>query len=83
MPREEFLLSRCVKCNSLNIDVISLSDAEKYLDFKHPEDMATHEYWQCKDCKQVYWEGETFQRSKQRFKNLSEKALNTIQEESK
>ncbi|KAL4475124.1 hypothetical protein ABPG74_001820 [Tetrahymena malaccensis] len=67
------LLSRCVKCNNEKLVIISGEVAMQHLKFTHPQDFNKFEYWQCTQCKQVYWEGDTYKKSQKRFEDLNKK----------
>ncbi|KRX02977.1 WD40-repeat-containing domain [Pseudocohnilembus persalinus] len=77
---QQFLLSRCVHCNSDKLEITDADTVKKYLHFKREEDYNNYEFWICLDCKQIYWEGATFQKSKQRFKELTENINNDIED---
>lgn len=59
-PSEYDLLIRCVKCNDLNLALITSQEASLYLDFKNvyihhitknQSYEAVKEFWQCVTCK--------------------------------
>ena len=64
------LLSRCVKCNEKNLKRINLEEAQVVLQWENHEESNIKEFWQCQKCKQVYWEGGTFDRAKRMFEEL-------------
>jgi uncharacterized protein with PIN domain len=72
--KKEDLLSRCVKCNSPHIDVISVEEALKSLNWENQESNKVTEFWRCRDCSQIYWEGGTFDRAKKMFEKLIEES---------
>mmetsp|Transcript_6000 Transcript_6000/g.6553 ORF Transcript_6000/g.6553 Transcript_6000/m.6553 type:complete len:885 (-) Transcript_6000:143-2797(-) len=62
------LLSRCVKCNSTDLIVVDKEVVKPLLQWQNEEDYETLKpFWQCVKCKQVYWEGKTYAKAKQRF----------------
>ncbi|KAL4512061.1 hypothetical protein ABPG72_005063 [Tetrahymena utriculariae] len=65
------ILSRCIKCNGDKLDIISSEQAHKYVDFYNPN-YIDFQFFQCASCKQVYWEGEKFKRSKERFNSIAQ-----------
>lgn len=64
-------LSRCVKCNHEGLVIITTDEARKQLQWKLDDYDKYDEYWQCEKCKQVYWEGNTFKRAQNRFKEFA------------
>jgi len=69
--KENNFLSRCVKCNSEGLIVLDVEDAKKALQWKNEDDYQMYDtYWQCDKCKQIYWEGQTFKKAQQRFKEF-------------
>eukprot|EP01016_Furgasonia_blochmanni_P016757 TRINITY_DN1977_c0_g2_i1.p1 TRINITY_DN1977_c0_g2~~TRINITY_DN1977_c0_g2_i1.p1 ORF type:complete len:331 (-),score=81.01 TRINITY_DN1977_c0_g2_i1:99-1091(-) len=65
------LLSRCVKCNGDELEIIDVELAKTYLNWKNVEDYNNYtEYWKCKKCQQIYWEGQTFKNAKSRFEEF-------------
>ncbi|EAR93672.2 3'-5' exonuclease (macronuclear) [Tetrahymena thermophila SB210] len=65
------ILSRCIKCNGDKLEIISSEQAHKYVDFYNPN-YSDFQFFQCASCKQVYWEGEKFKRSKERFNSIAQ-----------
>jgi uncharacterized protein with PIN domain len=68
------LMSRCVKCNNEKIAVMDPKEAKKTLNWKdfsatrgYPE---VTEFWICENCKQIYWEGASFMKAKERFEKF-------------
>ena len=51
-------LSRCVKCNGDDLEEIEKEEAFKTIVFKYED--TVEEFWRCKQCKQIYWEGKQF-----------------------
>jgi len=69
--QENNFLSRCVKCNSEGLIILDVEDAKKILNWKNEDDYKNYDtYWQCDKCKQIYWEGQTFKKAQQRFKEF-------------
>ncbi|MQL77227.1 hypothetical protein Taro_009638 [Colocasia esculenta] len=72
---EEQLMSRCTKCNGRFIQKpLSIEEAvaasrgfQVIPDCLFNQDM---EFWQCVDCRQLYWEGTQYQNAVQRFVNV-------------
>lgn len=66
------LLSRCVKCNGHEILTINNEEAKKQLNWDETNEFSkVKEYFQCTQCKQIYWEGSTWRKAKKRFESLS------------
>ncbi|CAK93419.1 unnamed protein product (macronuclear) [Paramecium tetraurelia] len=69
---ENKILSRCVKCNFDHVIQISPKTAQQYLDFKNNDSFGQIQvFWQCEKCLQVYWEGNQFKNSIQRFTKVA------------
>ncbi|CAD8109601.1 unnamed protein product [Paramecium sonneborni] len=75
------ILSRCVKCNFDHVIYISSKEAEKYLDFKNVKIHNQYQndsftqikvFFQCEKCLQIYWEGNQFKNSIQRFTKVAQ-----------
>lgn len=74
------LLGRCVKCNHDKFSLISHSEAMPELNWKHlygssEENPSIKEFWRCFKCRQIYWEGATFDRAKKRFNDFIDQNL--------
>lgn len=67
---KESLLSRCVKCNTKDLQLIDFEEAQKSLKWENEEDNTINEFWRCSACMQIYWEGGTFDRAKKMFSSL-------------
>ncbi|KAL4503815.1 hypothetical protein ABPG73_017558 [Tetrahymena malaccensis] len=78
---DDMILSRCIKCNSDKLEIISSEQAHKYVDFYNPN-YVDFQYFQCTSCKQVYWEGEKFKRSKERFNSIAQNVNQKLNQES-
>jgi len=64
----EKILSRCVKCNHNNFFLLSSEEAKFRVDFKDMENYYKYkEFWECKKCRTIYWNGLTYQKAKDRF----------------
>jgi uncharacterized protein with PIN domain len=60
-----------VKCNNPDLAIITIEKAKTILNWEREEDYNEFsEFWQCKKCFQVYWEGKTFKNAQKRFKTL-------------
>ena len=72
---KEDLLSRCVKCNAKDLLWLSFDQAQETLKWEKVEDQSTQpkDFWQCQQCKQIYWEGGTFDRAQKMFQELIKK----------
>jgi len=57
-----------VKCNSVEIKDTTLGVAKEVLKWKNEEDYLQYEFQICKDCKQIYWQGNTSNNAKRHFK---------------
>ena len=69
---EEYkLLSRCVKCNNSELVLVDREEALEKLNFKH-KDSTIKEFWSCKKCEQLYWEGHSYENSRKRFSTFLE-----------
>lgn len=64
-------LSRCVKCNCPDLEIINREEAMKYLNFQYQDDVI-QEFWRCLKCKQIYWQGNQFKNAKKKFGAMSE-----------
>ena len=64
------LLSRCVKCNSGELQIIGAEEAMKTLQWENTEESLIKEFWKCPSCNQIYWEGGTFDRAQKMFSQL-------------
>ena len=64
------LLSRCVKCNAKEIECIGFEEAQKELKWENEETNTIKDFWRCMECKQIYWEGGTFDKAKKMFAKL-------------
>jgi len=64
----EKILSRCVKCNHNNFFLLSSEEAKFRVDFKDMENYYKYkDFWECKKCRTIYWNGLTYQKAKDRF----------------
>lgn len=72
---KEDLLSRCVKCNAKELKWLSFEQAQETLKWEAVQDQSTQpkDFWQCQQCKQIYWEGGTFDRAQRMFQELIKK----------
>lgn len=62
------LLSRCVKCNSDELIIVEIDVVKPLLQWQNEGDYELSKpFWQCVKCKQIYWEGKTYHKAKQRF----------------
>lgn len=62
------LLTRCVKCNCNKIIYLDREVAMDRLNWEYREDVPeTQKFWECAECKQVYFGGGTYDRAKKRF----------------
>jgi uncharacterized protein with PIN domain len=64
------LLSRCVKCNGDKLVEITAKEAMEELKWENQEESKVKEFYQCTNCKQIYWEGGTWDRAQKMFAKL-------------
>ena len=63
-------LSRCVKCNCGELEVIEREEALKSIVFQY-DDNPIQEFWRCQKCKQIYWEGNQFHKAKDKYTKMT------------
>merc|ERR1712086_779262 len=68
------LMNRCVKCNNDKIIDLDPAEAKKILKWKEYDDLREYpevtEFWICTKCKQIYWEGASYNNAKKRFREF-------------
>jgi uncharacterized protein with PIN domain len=61
------LMSRCARCNGLGYDEITAEAARAFGGIQEKVLNAVTQFWQCRRCSKVYWEGPKFETTRETF----------------
>ena len=68
--RPQRFMSRCAVCNGLGFDVVAKSDVRRRGGVKEKVLARVAEFWECRRCKKVYWEGPKYETACDKFATL-------------
>lgn len=76
---KNLILSRCVKCNNPELQVITKEKAMETLKWENSDDREETTFYNCEGCKQIYWEGGMFKRAKENFESIERWEIEVIE----
>lgn len=63
-------MSRCAACNSLGFDPLSVEEVRASGTVNEEVISKVSEFWACRGCRKVYWEGPKFDTAVEKFRKL-------------
>ena len=63
----EAFMSRCARCNGKGFDEVGAAEVARRGDAAPKVLLEVSEFWECRRCKKVYWEGPQFLEAHERF----------------
>lgn len=63
-------MSRCAECNGLGFDVVPVEDVQRRGEVKEKVLSRVQEFYACKQCSKLYWEGPKYDTACQQFGKL-------------